>query len=540
MQRWMVRGIILLSVLSMSLAVRAELKPLRVTLDGNPSPTTQARFDGKELFITLDILQALGCRYTLDRREESVTIRTRDGVEREVPLTRLAGLSMVSFREIAGVVDVTCHVVGDECQISTRAYREAQKKQAETAPPPAEPEKRPAEPEKRPAEPPKRATEENPATPPKHAEPEKSAGDPGKTSVENAVQKPDELDQAGENAPPAEAPERPAAQRTSRGGVVPRPPTARIRDVVCEAMDPAQARLRILADGVVTPRVAMSRDEPVLVVDIPGGVLDAPTTSWAFSHPLVAGVQALSDAAPNVLRLLVRLSRLVTYRTRPVPPDGYEISVRLPKLVGRRLNEMTVVIDPGHGGPAAPGCSAIHEGQRIYEKNLTLSMARKVRERLVRLGINAVLTRTEDVAVSLAARPRLANDMGADLFLSIHVDFAPNNSNASGTTAYYHGSNENGRAFAHVLARAVSLAGGLPNRGARSDMERFVTGMAVLRTAEMPAVLLEVAFLSNPGDRAKLVREDFQNRVADAIAEGIKAYVEARIPGLEPVTEETR
>ena len=314
----------------------------------------------------------------------------------------------------------------------------------------------------------------------------------------------------------------------------PKAPSARIRDVVCEAVDPAQARLRIVADGVLKPQVSMMRNQPMLVIDMPGAVLETSAMAWRFSHPLVSEVQAVADAAPGLARLLVSVPRLVTYRVIANPPDGYEIALRLPRLTGRRLEEMTVVIDPGHGGPSATGCSAVYEGTRVYEKNLTLKIGRKVYDQLRATGMNVIMTRSDDVAVNLGSRPALANTNLADLFVSIHVDDFPGNPRASGTTAYYHGSDENSRALAHVLASTVSAAAGVPNRGARSDMERFKTGMAVLRSAEMPAVLLEVAYISNPEDRAKLMREDCLNAMARAIAEGIRSYVEAKMPGLEP------
>ena len=529
-----------------------ELLKLRIVLDGKPAPvTSHARYDGKELFLSLDILELLGCKVTLSRREESALVRTPDGAERELALTRIAGAAMVPANDVEALLDVKCAVNKDVCEITTAAFRKAAatpetsvRPQKADAPdtPVASSRMSPTKPTDQKTEPPLRDGSNAKPGPTAAEKPKEEAAKPARAET---VQQPDKVDNGGAEGaaqPGADPRDRTVPLVASRAGtaVGPRQTRARVRDVVCEALDPAQARLRILADGAISPRVSMAHDRPALIVDIPGAELESPTASWVFAHPLVSGVEALKDAAPNVLRLLINLSRLVTFRTRPAPPDGYEIAVRLPGLTGRRINELTVVIDPGHGGPSATGCSAVHEGQRVYEKNLTLSMARKVRERLTRLGIHAVLTRTDDSAVSLAARPQQANDLGADLFLSIHVDYAPSNSNASGTTAYYHGSNENGRALAYVLARSVSAAGGLPNRGARSDLERFVTGMAVLRRAEMPAVLLEVAFLSNPNDRAKLISGEFQDKVADAIAEGIKAYVLARIPGLEPVAEQVQ
>ncbi len=561
-----------------------ELATVRIQLDGKPlAGNPVGRYDGKELFVPLDVVRALKGSVAVSPKQDSGEVRGASGAVREVALTRLGGVLMVALDDVAGMLDVTYTVRGDICDLRTERLPlpSPPKSEGSTKPTSSETRSQAAPPQRadgnaKPAGAKREARSSEPdsgrrpggarkASGPKAAateltRPEKTGEAPeraasrsesaerspdakGKTEIEagatGAVQTPDPV----EGAPSRPAAQQPPVRTGERDrGIASRGTTTRstgapsthIRDIVCEAVDPDQARLRVLADSSIAPRVAMAKGEPMLVVDIPNAVLETMTTEWAFGHPLVVGVRAISEAAPGLTRLLVKLSRLVTYRVRPDMPDGFEIALRLPRLAGRRLEEMTVVIDPGHGGPAATGCSAMHEGRRVYEKALTLSMARKVYDRLRAMGINVIMTRTDDSAVSLAARPELANNNLADLFVSIHVDDAPGNPNASGTTVYYHGSDENSRALAYVLAQTVSMAGGLPNRGARSDMERFVTGMAVLRRAEMPAVLVEVAYISNARDRAKLVRPDFQDMVARAIAEGIRAYVEARLPAVEP------
>ena len=128
--------------------------------------------------------------------------------------------------------------------------------------------------------------------------------------------------------------------------------------------------------------------------------------------------------------------------------------------------------------------------------------------------------------VDLYARPRLANDIRADLFISIHNDSNGRVDSASGTSTYYHMSDSSSRALATCVQQAVSTITGLPSRGALSDGILYQSGLAVLRVSTMPAVLCEVAYINNSRDRRKLLDVDFQQKVALALCRGIRSYVE--------------
>ncbi len=186
------------------------------------------------------------------------------------------------------------------------------------------------------------------------------------------------------------------------------------------------------------------------------------------------------------------------------------------------------MVDPGHGGPA-DGCSALYNGQKVFEKNITLSVASRLRQLLREAGTNVMLTRSGDQDVSLSARPGLANENNADLFVSIHVDDCGIPNSASGSTAYYHMNDESSRALAHAIVEHVGQVTGLPNRGAKSDHVLYKHGLAVLRDSAVPAVLVEMGFINNDQDRRKLVSDEFQQSVAQAIFDGIRSYVEGGV-----------
>jgi N-acetylmuramoyl-L-alanine amidase len=152
----------------------------------------------------------------------------------------------------------------------------------------------------------------------------------------------------------------------------------------------------------------------------------------------------------------------------------------------------------------------------------------RLRALLEQYGARVVVTRDSDVDVPLYDRPKLAITIGADLFISIHNDSTPHLNSASGTTTYYHAADPSSRALAVCVQDAVRAVTGLPSKGALSDSVLYASGLAVLRNSTMPAVLCEVAYINNSGDRSRLVDPAFQERVAQAMCDGLRSYVEGR------------
>lgn len=172
-----------------------------------------------------------------------------------------------------------------------------------------------------------------------------------------------------------------------------------------------------------------------------------------------------------------------------------------------------VCIDPGHGGKD-PGATT---KTGIDEKDIALTVALKVGALLT--GYEIVYTRDEDVYVGLSERALIANQAKADLFVSIHCNSAPSAS-ANGMEVYVHTTRSAASTrAAHAIYDRLLPASGLRGRGVKAN------DYAVLRETVMPAVLVELGFVSNDGDRAKLISEDWQNRAAEAITSGIMEVV---------------
>jgi N-acetylmuramoyl-L-alanine amidase len=196
---------------------------------------------------------------------------------------------------------------------------------------------------------------------------------------------------------------------------------------------------------------------------------------------------------------------------------------------------LIIVIDPGHGG-SANGCSAQSNGGALYEKSITLAVSRKLRDIMASAGANVLMTRNSDVDVELKARPGLANDNNAELFVSLHVDDCGVPNSASGSTAYYHMNDARSRSLAQCLIQRVGEASGLPSRGARSDRSLYVNGLSVLRNSVVPAVLVEMGYINHFKDRRLLVTAEFQQTMAQAIFDGICDYLDLEGAGAAPLT----
>lgn len=182
---------------------------------------------------------------------------------------------------------------------------------------------------------------------------------------------------------------------------------------------------------------------------------------------------------------------------------------------------MLVCIDPGHGG-SDPGARGLYRYQAwINEKEVNLQISRRLATLLERLGYRVIMTRNSDVTVPLDQRARIANEAGADLFLSIHANAALDQY-ARGTEVLYnparpHG-DQNYKLAASVYAALADtmIRFGVPGRGLK---ER--TDLYVLNATNMPACLIEVAFMTNPSDLEIMMDPDKQQEIVRAIAAGL-------------------
>ncbi|NMB34925.1 MAG: N-acetylmuramoyl-L-alanine amidase [Firmicutes bacterium] len=189
---------------------------------------------------------------------------------------------------------------------------------------------------------------------------------------------------------------------------------------------------------------------------------------------------------------------------------------------GKPLVEtITIVLDPGHGGQdcGAIGCTG------LKEKGVNLAVALHTANLLRNKGFNVTMTRNEDKSVALAERVAIAERTGAALFVSIHANSSAGNKNASGTETYYcPGKNISPQSayLASLVQRELCSALNLPDRGVKKD------SFHVLRETCMPAVLVELAFLSNAADENILRSEECLQKAAEALYRAVLGYYNLR------------
>ncbi|MCO6441411.1 MAG: N-acetylmuramoyl-L-alanine amidase [Nitrococcus mobilis] len=280
----------------------------------------------------------------------------------------------------------------------------------------------------------------------------------------------------------------------------------------------------------------------------------------------------------NDLRMvfdLAQAARLKSFLVKPNNTYGNRLVVDFEKPQGLREpvktlaqqpRELVVAIDAGHGG-GDPGAIGQHG---TFEKTITLAIAQKLAELIsTRSNMRAVLTRKGDYYVGLRERTRLARQARADLFISIHAD-SIGDGRAQGASVYVLSRNGASTEAARLLAQRENSAdriGGVSLDGKDDvvatvlvDLSRAATiessthlaqsmlavlndvgelhkssveraGFAVLKSLDMPSVLVESAFISNPREELRLRSSRFQWKLARALARGVGDYIEEFMPG---------
>lgn len=192
----------------------------------------------------------------------------------------------------------------------------------------------------------------------------------------------------------------------------------------------------------------------------------------------------------------------------PTPPE----EITSPNHFATNLSEATIVIDAGHGGhdPGAVAASG------FVEKDITLSTALLLANKLQDAGTNIVLTRSDDTFISLNDRVYKGHQVNADAYISIHYDAVAVANTMSGTTTYYYSQSE--KDLADTVNHYLEQHGPLSNNGVR------LGDYFVLRENQQPSILLELGYLDNDHDISIVNTAQYQNTIVDAIYQGLSFY----------------
>ncbi|KPU43415.1 N-acetylmuramoyl-L-alanine amidase LytC precursor [Oxobacter pfennigii] len=174
---------------------------------------------------------------------------------------------------------------------------------------------------------------------------------------------------------------------------------------------------------------------------------------------------------------------------------------------------MKICIDAGHGGKT-PGA----QGKKTLEKYINLELALKLRDELVKNGIEVIMTRTTDVYIELKERCDIANKNKCDYFISIHCNSFTDTS-VSGTETYYYNGSKEGMELARAIQNAAVQYSKNKDRGIKT------ASYYVLVYTAMPAVLLETAFISNENEENMLMDKTWQEGFVKNISSAILNYL---------------
>lgn len=289
-------------------------------------------------------------------------------------------------------------------------------------------------------------------------------------------------------------------------------------------------RLILSTTGSIEPKASVMSSPNRVVIDIPYAKF---AETFGSSNQLDSNSQgslsvmgyadiskirySLYNDSPSTVRIVMDLNYAKNYKLYTegslliVDLNTTDTGSGLPPVGGN--GKKIAVIDAGHGNqdPGAIGVT----GKK--EKDFNLKVALKVEKLLKNESkIDVVLTRSNDIFLELKERVKIANDLNADVFVSIHANSA-GSSAAAGTETYY--KNTSSKAFANVMHKYLVKATGLTDRGVRYG------NFHVIRETKMAAVLLEAGYLSNKNNEAALFTDSLQSRVAQGIVDGIKEYL---------------
>ncbi len=285
-------------------------------------------------------------------------------------------------------------------------------------------------------------------------------------------------------------------------------------------LTPGQVRLLALADREpVSAPLAEPKGQHVSL-RLPA----APAATWVLvdlsGGPPPGTVRLVADGAGTGTRLLVGAAGFRGYRFEQLGP-AVMLEVDRSPLLGQ-----VVVLDPGHGGVDA---GAIGPAGTL-EKDVNLLLALQLERLLSAAGASVHLTRAEDRYLGNSQRVGIANQLAADVFLSLHFNGHPVSS-VAGAETFYTDNDPGSKRLALVLHAAVVQGLGLPGRYVANRPD-----LTLLSAAQMPATLVEPAYLTNPDQERLIANPAFRAELAAALLAGLEEYfaLSASNPGGAP------
>lgn len=243
-------------------------------------------------------------------------------------------------------------------------------------------------------------------------------------------------------------------------------------------------------------------------------------TGMTFADALTGSVLAAKKNSP----ILLTASYIPSETKSAIINNGYQNFTVLGgtgSVSGSIFNQLSVsvvgkkiMVDPGHGG-SDPGAS----GNGLVEKEIVLDVSKRLNSKLTNSMSKVLMTRTGDTYPSLDQRVNQANKSGADIFVSIHVN-SYTTSSPNGTETWWNSTyaSADSKLLAEEIQKEMVKTLGTTDRGVKHGSFKVIT------STQIPSVLVEIAFISNPDDAKMLADSSFRHKAAEAIYRGIVNY----------------
>ncbi|GIF11514.1 N-acetylmuramoyl-L-alanine amidase [Actinoplanes teichomyceticus] len=249
----------------------------------------------------------------------------------------------------------------------------------------------------------------------------------------------------------------------------------------------------------------------------PDSVYGARTARAVAQFQREVGLAPDGSCGPQTMKALRRLGRKVVGGRPQWLREAEAFRQSGPNLVGK-----TIVIDPGHGGGDDAGVVVPDGPLRWTEADLVFDLAARLEGRLAAAGMRVHLTRGPAPAepMSGAERAALANSLGADLLISLHLDGYPSAA-AEGVATYHYGTGNGlsstvGERLAALVQREIVVRTGM------HDCRTHAKTWDLLRLTRMPAVRVDLGYLTSPADRERLVNPMFREQIVEAILAAVQ------------------
>lgn len=233
-------------------------------------------------------------------------------------------------------------------------------------------------------------------------------------------------------------------------------------------------------------------------------------------NPFVVKLFNVENNPENTYKFTAPVNKLFGYSARFSGTD-FILKIRKAPPISQStpLRGLNIAIDAGHGGNEAGAVGCLGH----LEKDLNLEFAKFLEQELKHRGANVYMTRKSDEFVGLKERVDLANEADSVVLLSLHGNALPDSADPitnNGTEIYYY--YNQAKPLADVLLKEITTKTGMNDHKVRQG------SLALVRNTNALSVLIEIGFLINPSDNAKMINKDFQKKTAEAIADGLEKF----------------